>query len=347
MNQREEARGHEHNERDRESNNGRDFYPGGHGFEDVRERGNREARRYGGGAEELGYGGGAGRYDQGRYDQSRDAQGSYGRDQWRQRGPWSNERSPWNERARSREASAGQGHFPRDLYGREHSSEQLFDRPPFGHVEDTHYYGTGAAGWGGPGFTGGAYAYGNGPRDQQRQIEEEYSDESAVSYEHADRPGYGMRGRYDARSGYNRGDYGGYGGSHGGYAYGSRYGYGGYRPEGSHAGGQDYRQSRTYPRGPKGYQRSDERLKEDICERLMESYHIDSSEVSVDVKGGKVGLEGSVPTRHMKHAIEDIVDACPGVTEIDNRLRVGIAVTTTPTAGTSPTAATTNPTKTR
>ena len=165
MNQREEARGHEQNERDRESNNGRDFYPGGHGFEDMGERANR-------------------------------AQGSYGRDQWRQRAPWANERSPWNDRARSREASAGQGHFPRDLYGREHSSEQLFDRPPFGHVEDTHYYGTGAAGWGGPGFTGGAYAYGNGPREQQRQIEEEYSDESAVSYEHGSRPGYDTRGRY-------------------------------------------------------------------------------------------------------------------------------------------------------
>lgn len=352
MNQRAEARGHEHNERDRESNNGGDFYPGGHGFEDMRERANREARRYGGGADELGYGGGAGRYDQGRHDQnrydqnrydqhyapSRDAQGSSGRDQWRQRAPWSSERSSWNERARSREASGE--HFPRDLYGREHSSEQLFDRPPFGHVEDTHYYGTGAAGWGGPGFTGGAYAYGNGPRDQQRQIEE-YSDESAVSYEHGNQSGYGVRGR--GRSAY--GERGGYGGSHGGYAYGSRYGYGGYRPEGSYAGGHE-RQSRTYPRGPKGYQRSDERLKEDICERLMESYYIDSSEVSVDVKGGKVSLEGSVPTRHMKHAIEDIVDACPGVTDIDNRVRVGIAVTTPTAAGTSASAVPTSPMKT-
>jgi hypothetical protein len=40
------------------------------------------------------------------------------------------------------------------------------------------------------------------------------------------------------------------------------------------------------------------------------------------VKGAKVVLEGTVPSRHMKHAIEDLVDACPGVQDIDNRIRV-------------------------
>jgi hypothetical protein len=80
--------------------------------------------------------------------------------------------------------------------------------------------------------------------------------------------------------------------------------------------------TRQYARGPKGYQRSDERLKEDISERLMEAYDIDSSEVTVDVKGAKVFLEGVVPSRHMKHAIEDMVDVCPGVQDIDNRIRV-------------------------
>ena len=82
------------------------------------------------------------------------------------------------------------------------------------------------------------------------------------------------------------------------------------------------RETPRYPRGPKGYQRSDERLKEDISERLMEAYHIDSSEVTVEVRGAKVSLEGTVPSRHMKHAIEDMVDRCPGVLDIDNRIRV-------------------------
>jgi hypothetical protein len=54
----------------------------------------------------------------------------------------------------------------------------------------------------------------------------------------------------------------------------------------------------------------------------MEAYDIDSSEVTVDVQGGKVVLEGTVPSRHMKHAIEDLVDACPCVQDIENRVRV-------------------------
>jgi osmotically-inducible protein OsmY len=79
---------------------------------------------------------------------------------------------------------------------------------------------------------------------------------------------------------------------------------------------------RLFKRGPKGYQRSDERLREDISERLMESHDVDSSEVSVLVVSGKVTLDGTVPDRYMKHYIEDLVDACPGVQDIDNRIRV-------------------------
>jgi hypothetical protein len=75
-------------------------------------------------------------------------------------------------------------------------------------------------------------------------------------------------------------------------------------------------------RGPKGWQRSDERLKEEICERLTASHQIDCSEVTVQVQGGKVSLEGTVPDRWMKHSIEDLVDNSHGVKDIDNRLRV-------------------------
>ena len=60
--------------------------------------------------------------------------------------------------------------------------------------------------------------------------------------------------------------------------------------------GQSHQQ-RRYPMGPKGYMRSDERLREDISERLMQAYDIDSSEVTVQVQGGKVVLEGTVPNR--------------------------------------------------
>ncbi|MGH8298261.1 MAG: BON domain-containing protein [Steroidobacteraceae bacterium] len=84
----------------------------------------------------------------------------------------------------------------------------------------------------------------------------------------------------------------------------------------------DWRSGRPYPPGPKGYQRSDERLREDISERLMQARTIDSSDVTVGVSGAKVVLEGTVPERRMKHAIEDLVDACPGVQDIENRIRV-------------------------
>ena len=79
---------------------------------------------------------------------------------------------------------------------------------------------------------------------------------------------------------------------------------------------------RRRPPAPKGYQRSDERLREDISERLMEARHLDSSDVTVDVSGAKVVLDGTVPERRMKHAIEDQTDACPGVQDIENRIRV-------------------------
>jgi osmotically-inducible protein OsmY len=82
------------------------------------------------------------------------------------------------------------------------------------------------------------------------------------------------------------------------------------------------RPQRRYGSGPKGYTRSDERLREDISERLMMADSIDSSEVSVIVKDAKVTLEGSVPNRRMKHAIEDLADQCPGVQDVDNRIRV-------------------------
>lgn len=67
--------------------------------------------------------------------------------------------------------------------------------------------------------------------------------------------------------------------------------------------------------------RSDERVREDLCERLSHS-GLDVSDVSVDVSDGVVALEGTVPDRRTKHAIEDCADDCLGVTDIQNRIRV-------------------------
>jgi len=72
---------------------------------------------------------------------------------------------------------------------------------------------------------------------------------------------------------------------------------------------------------PKGYARSDERLREDVCERLSHS-GLDVSDVSVEVAKSQVTLQGTVAARWIKHAIEDCVDDCLGVQDIDNRIRV-------------------------
>ena len=43
-------------------------------------------------------------------------------------------------------------------------------------------------------------------------------------------------------------------------------------------------------RGPKGWQRSDERIREDVSERLADHPHIDASEIEVTVNNGEITL---------------------------------------------------------
>lgn len=79
-------------------------------------------------------------------------------------------------------------------------------------------------------------------------------------------------------------------------------------------------------RGPKGYQRSDELLRELICEQLTEDPFIDARDVSVEVTQSEVTLRGTVETREQKYAVEDLVADISGVTEIHNHLGVGHSV---------------------
>ena len=75
-------------------------------------------------------------------------------------------------------------------------------------------------------------------------------------------------------------------------------------------------------RGPKGYQRSDERIREDICERLSYDDYVDASEIEVNVSEGTVTLTGSVDDRSTKRRAEDIAESVSGVREIENQIRV-------------------------
>ncbi|MBL9037871.1 MAG: BON domain-containing protein [Archangium sp.] len=73
--------------------------------------------------------------------------------------------------------------------------------------------------------------------------------------------------------------------------------------------------------GPKGYKRSDERLKEDISERIM-GMGIDASDVEVSVSNGEVTLSGTVSDRSLRYQLENLTDGISGVTDIVNDIRV-------------------------
>lgn len=75
-------------------------------------------------------------------------------------------------------------------------------------------------------------------------------------------------------------------------------------------------------RGPRSFQRSDERIEEEINEMLTRHPSIDASEIEVQVKSGEVTLAGSVPDRRMRHLSEDVAEQCLGVKEIINNIRV-------------------------
>jgi len=85
----------------------------------------------------------------------------------------------------------------------------------------------------------------------------------------------------------------------------------------------------NYPTGPhygvgsKKYKRSDERILDEIHDRLMFHGEIDAKDIEVTVKNGDVWLFGSVPTKRMRRGAEDIAELVVGVRNVDNELTVG------------------------
>lgn len=169
------------------------------------------------------------------------------------------------------------------------SSEELFGRVPFTYGRGPRYFGTGVPGYeSGPGFTGGYFGYGDEAFEIPTELEREYAYDLYGDGPDGDWPQASADTESGAAPGIRRG----------------------------------LKPAPKYPPGPKGYQRTDQRMLEDICDQLMRTGHIDSSGVTVEVSGAKVQLDGSVPARWMKHAIENLADACPGVQDIENRISV-------------------------
>ena len=75
-------------------------------------------------------------------------------------------------------------------------------------------------------------------------------------------------------------------------------------------------------RGPKGYQRSNDRIREDVCDRLTQHGQVDASDIDVQVQEGEVTLNGTVDTRQAKRLAEDTAFSVSGVRDVHNQLRV-------------------------
>ena len=123
---------------------------------------------------------------------------------------------------------------------------------------------------------------------------------------------------------------GGIGSSSGGYGrdqdYGRRgaLGYGGYGGMGgAETGSSAYDADAQFRgRGPRGYRRSDERIREEVCEALTDDAYIDASNLEVTVKDCEVTLSGSVTSREAKRRAESLVERLSGVKDVHNTLRV-------------------------
>ena len=76
-------------------------------------------------------------------------------------------------------------------------------------------------------------------------------------------------------------------------------------------------------KGPKDYHRSEDRIREDVCDRLTDDDMLDATNIQVQVQGDEVILTGNVNSRDQKRRAEDLVESISGVKNVENKIRVG------------------------
>ena len=203
------------------------------------------------------------------------------------------------ERASQERASQERGYQERDyLQG---SSRQSYGSPDYGSQSFERNLG-GRSSYSGYGASrgGGLHEYGTpGYETAGYDREQGYSGQSMSGR------GYGSEYRAGTSTGYGSGGYG----SSSGYQLGMHQSDLGYQ--------RSYRGM-----GPQNYKRPDERIRDDVYERLTDSHDIDARHIMVDVNQGNVTLTGTVPERQMRYAAEDLVEGCMGVSNINNQLKV-------------------------
>jgi hypothetical protein len=75
-------------------------------------------------------------------------------------------------------------------------------------------------------------------------------------------------------------------------------------------------------KGPRGYRRSDERIAQEVVQRLAEAGWVDAGDLEVEVTGGVVTLSGEVSSRGERRAAEEIAAAVAAVEDVVNTIRV-------------------------
>lgn len=83
----------------------------------------------------------------------------------------------------------------------------------------------------------------------------------------------------------------------------------------------DARQGEHRGRGPKNYRRSDERIRDDVNDRLTEDSWLDAQGIEVTVANGEVTLAGTVRSREDKRRAEVLAEGVSGVDNVQNNLR--------------------------
>jgi osmotically-inducible protein OsmY len=238
------------------------------------------------------------------------------------------ERYSENEDYRRRSERRGGG----SQYGRSRASRFEDDDEIYGEGQDEErrgVYGAYGGGYGqGGAWRGGAY-------ETQRRYQRDQGGLPGQSYG----GGYRDRGEWDREYGMRSDD--------------RRQGERGWRGPGASLSEQDYGYGETAPgagyysgagqgdsrqgyltrggrqqwgrfagRGPRNYTRSDERIRDDINDRLTDDPELDASDIEVKVNNGDIILGGSVESRLAKRRAEDIVDSVSGVKNVQNNLRV-------------------------
>lgn len=155
-------------------------------------------------------------------------------------------------------------------------------------------------------------------RERETQNEDDwdwyYYEYRYVPYDY-ERGNYGDRNR-------NRREYGdldyyqGHYGNRGGYGRERDYGYR------SDPYSDDWTQGPYSGVGPRGYRRTDDRIKDDVNDRLTWHGYVDATDINVEVKDGMVTLSGEVNTRREKRMAEDAAESVSGVEDVHNQLRV-------------------------